>query len=256
MFRFDPNNVHSGIDRSVNVHVKLIPDEKCLGRKNAEPFEGPIEDDPAGFSPADVDGDDHTFKGGSNSEPVQGRMQGGRIVKIRDHGPAEARACPVQNFERFRPYFEGLLKLIHVGDGQTVENLGWDLVGLVSQDAQQEPESFLASNLPMLRPPNFADLSKTLRESVIENVKIQFAEMLGVDFVDRRGSCPDRRSVHLASRQPVTIDMHHRVECIENERAIIHGSIVGIGFSQSVLAKADSRRLKAAPTEYPNLQGV
>src|SRR5207247_146608 len=86
-------------------------------------------------------------------------------------------------------------------------------------------EPLLAKHFLEVGPPACRDLIETLRKSIIEHIKIDFAEQGAVRGVSGRRRSRDSLSVYRVGRQFRFVDMDDRVECIKNERAILHGSI-------------------------------
>ena len=159
-------------------------------------FTRPLEDEPMRFAPTDLDGDHDGFECGSDSKPIQCIVKRGCIGEIRNHSNAEALSGPFQNLNRFRPDFERLLKLAHVGHCQTLDDFGFDLLGSVSQKTEHHSEAFLAGNFPEVCSPKFGNIKRTLRKSREENVKVQFAELRGIGRVNGRRCSGDHIAIH------------------------------------------------------------
>ena len=96
----------------------------------------------------------------------------------------------------------------------------------MAQQLEHEPEPFLADDFLQVATAPAGDLDETLRKSIVENVKVPFAELRDIGRMSGRRSGWNRFPINLAGWQFRFIDVDYSIKCIKNERAILHGFIV------------------------------
>src|SRR5262245_13873650 len=92
----------------------------------------------------------------------------------------------------------------------------------MTQQLEHNSEPLLTENFLQVSAPGRRYTCKALRKSAIKNVKIDFAEKLGIGVVNGRGGRGKFLSINMKGGQLRRIDMDDRIECIKNQGRVIH----------------------------------